>query len=339
MEARDAKEEEARRAADECKTQEAYARDLEQRLYLFEASQAAQSDELAAAVSQRDAEGQRAAGYLQQYHLLESFEAVRADELRAVITQRDTAGVQARTASAEAAMLEQSARALQRLEATAVQELDSADQGVRVLKDEVEQGQERVAALLPLRGEAARLDQENLNLRRQFRYEAGVAESRQVTQGTLQALKAQAEETQQRLEQFELAEQQREASREQARRAAEARVTTSVEATERALLEAQNRQATLAGQAEAARQSHARTAERLREATESNLELTAGAARDRVAGQRLQDELVTARADRTSYSKAWAEGHAESEAKLAKLMEEIRSVRSEHQEEIGRAHV
>ncbi|MEC7000815.1 MAG: hypothetical protein VXX04_03150, partial [Actinomycetota bacterium] len=159
-----------------------------------------------------------------------------------------------------------------------------------------------------------------------------MAESRQVPQGTLQALKAQAEEAQRRLEQFELAEQQREASREQARRAAEAHVTASVEATERALLEAQNRQATLAGQAEAARQSHVRTAERLREVTESNLELTAGAARDRAAGHRLRDELDTARADRTSYSKAWAEGHAESEAKLAMLMEEIRSVRSEHQE-------
>ena len=80
-------------------------------------------------------------------HLLESSEATRADEMRAVITQRDAAGAQARAASAEAAMLEQSARALQRLEATAVQELGSADHGVRVLKEEVEQGKERVEAL------------------------------------------------------------------------------------------------------------------------------------------------------------------------------------------------
>ena len=106
-------------------------------------------------MSQREAEGRRAASYRQQYYLLESSEATRSDELRAVITQRDAAGTQARAASAEAAMLEQSAKALQRLEATAVQELSSADHGVRVLKDEVEQGKERVTALLSFQGEAA----------------------------------------------------------------------------------------------------------------------------------------------------------------------------------------
>ena len=44
MEARDAKEVEARRAADECRVQEAHAQDLERRLYLFESHQAARND-------------------------------------------------------------------------------------------------------------------------------------------------------------------------------------------------------------------------------------------------------------------------------------------------------
>ena len=78
-----------------------------------------------AAVTQRDAEGSRAASYLQQYRLLEHSEATRTEELRTVTTQRDVAGVQAHVAAQEATqeamMLGQSARALQRVEAVVVE--------------------------------------------------------------------------------------------------------------------------------------------------------------------------------------------------------------------------
>ena len=111
-------------------------------------------------------------------------------------------------------------------------------------------------------------------------------------------------------------------SREQARNAAEAFAATSLETTERALLEAQNQQATLAGKVEAAQHSHSRTAQRLKEEAEANQELTAKAARDRLAERQLRAELAAAQSGRTAYHRAWTDAHAEGEAKMAELVKE-----------------